>query len=122
MPDHPYNTDIIFLCGKRDELNRYLLRRSDDPPSKDELIGPGTYGHYTHLEPDGPHDLHQHYVCINTDLCKSAADRRAVMAHELVHCVFRIFSYKGVPADAPNDESFAYFFEWLFRHGQKAVA
>ncbi|MBA3761982.1 MAG: hypothetical protein H0X04_01390 [Chthoniobacterales bacterium] len=120
VPDHPYNTDIIFLCGTRDEMNRYLRRQSGDP--KEEFISLGTYGHYTHFEPKDARELHQHYVCVNTDLCKTAADRRTVMAHELVHCVFRIFDYKGVPTKADNDESFAYFFEWLFKHGQKVVA
>ncbi|MDM1547390.1 hypothetical protein HX096_05885 [Empedobacter falsenii] len=77
--------------------------------------------HYFHLfiVDEIPKEDGQAYVCTTDEKVIYVTFQEtnlhpALIAHEVVHIVNRIFEFKGVRLDTSNDESQAYFTEFVF--------
>jgi hypothetical protein len=50
--------------------------------------------------------------------------QQAVLGHEIIHAIFAMLDYKGIPIEKPEEtcnETFAYLFEFFFLEANRAI-
>ena len=60
-------------------------------------------------------DEEENYWCIWMPRIPKTIDEIATLVHEVEHCVFHLFKYKGMNHSEDSDEAYAYANDYLFR-------
>lgn len=118
LPDGVYSTDIRFLFGTRDELNRYFRKHCG---ASEDQIGERTTGNFTYWEPKNPKHYNQRIISIVSDRTSTIPERRSIIVHESVHLALHLFDNKGIRYSSGNDEPLAYFIDYLTREGEAVL-
>lgn len=113
LPKDVYGADLTIACGSRAELDAFLKRQRADF----DAFPSTSRGMHVRYEED---DKYADFILILRDTDRY--ERIAALAHEATHFVFQRLGDVGVASDAEHDEPFAYYFEWVFRHGLNVVA